>query len=56
MKTQESARRNLPTRRTRRPNISTENQPAGSARRPSDTLDRQPEDDGGSARRAHDGQ
>lgn len=35
----------VPTERTRAPNISTENQPPGSARRPSDTLDREPERD-----------
>jgi hypothetical protein len=34
--------RRVPTRQTRAPNISTENQPEGSARRPSDTLDREP--------------
>ncbi len=32
----------VPTEHTRRPNISTENQPQGAARRPSDTLDREP--------------
>lgn len=32
--------RTVPTEKTRNPNISTENQPKGSARRPSDTLDR----------------
>lgn len=32
--------RTVPTEETRNPNISTENQPKGSARRPSDTLDR----------------
>ncbi|WP_022683890.1 hypothetical protein [Sphingobium bisphenolivorans] len=37
--------RPLPTEHTRAPNISTENQPEGSARRPSDTLDREPERD-----------
>ncbi|EQB06155.1 hypothetical protein [Sphingobium baderi] len=31
-----------PTKRTRDPNISTENQPEGAARQPSDTLDREP--------------
>ena len=30
------------TGKTRRPNISTDNQPEGAARRPSDTLDREP--------------
>lgn len=38
-------RRNVPTEKTRHPNISTENQPEGSARRPSDTLDREPKRD-----------
>lgn len=37
--------RTLPTQQTRNPNISTENQPEGSARRPSDTLDREPDRD-----------
>ena len=37
--------RRVPTERTRAPNISTENQPPGSARRPSDTLDREPDRD-----------
>ena len=37
--------RHLPTGQTRNPNISTENQPEGAARRPSDTLDREPERD-----------
>ncbi len=32
----------IPTEQTRNPNISTENQPKGTARRPSDTLDRTP--------------
>ncbi|OAN55346.1 hypothetical protein [Sphingobium sp. TCM1] len=32
----------VPTAKTRRPNIFTENQPEGAARRPSDTLDREP--------------
>lgn len=35
----------VPTEKTRNPNISTENQPDGSARRPSDTLDREPRRD-----------
>lgn len=35
----------VPTEKTRRPNISTENQPQGAARRPSDTLDREPKRD-----------
>lgn len=37
--------RPLPTEKTRNRNISTENQPEGSARRPSDTLDREPKRD-----------
>lgn len=37
--------RNVPTEQTRNPNISTENQPEGAARRPSDTLDREPKRD-----------
>lgn len=37
--------RDVPTETTRSPNISTENQPKGSARRPSDTLDRDPKRD-----------
>ncbi|MBE1529456.1 hypothetical protein GGC65_003912 [Sphingopyxis sp. OAS728] len=37
--------RGVPTERTRAPNISTENQPEGAARRPSDTLDREPKRD-----------
>lgn len=37
--------RDLPTEKTRDPNISTENQPEGAARRPSDTLDREPNRD-----------
>lgn len=37
--------RNVPTQATRDPNISTENQPGGAARRPSDTLDREPDRD-----------
>lgn len=36
---------NDPTEKTKNPNISTENQPEGSARRPSDTLDREPKRD-----------
>ncbi|WP_150292614.1 hypothetical protein [Sphingobium estronivorans] len=35
----------VPTKQTRDPNISTENQPEGAARRPSDTLDREPDRD-----------
>ncbi len=41
----------VPTEKTKNPNISTENQPEGAARRPSDTLDREPKrdpDSGGS--------
>jgi hypothetical protein len=38
-------KRDVPTTETDAPNISTENQPKGSARRPSDTLDRVPERD-----------
>ena len=38
-------KRIVPTEQTRDPNISTENQPKGSARRPSDTLDRAPDRD-----------
>jgi hypothetical protein len=34
--------RSVPTEATRNPNLSTENQPEGAARRPSDTLDREP--------------
>ncbi len=37
--------RKIPTEKTRNANISTENQPEGSARRPSDTLDREPKRD-----------
>ena len=37
--------RTVPTERTRNPNLSTENQPEGAARRPSDTLDREPKRD-----------
>lgn len=37
--------REVPTHETRNPNISTENQPEGAARRPSDTLDRKPKRD-----------
>ncbi len=36
---------NVPTQKTMNPNISTENQPEGAARRPSDTLDREPKRD-----------
>ncbi len=38
-------RRHVPTEVTRVPNISTENQPEGAARRPSDTLNREPKRD-----------
>ena len=37
--------RHVPTKNSRSPNISTENQPEGAARRPSDTLDREPKRD-----------
>ena len=40
-----------PTEKTRNPNLSTEHQPEGAARRPRDTLDREPKrdpDSGGS--------
>lgn len=37
--------RTVPTERTRKPNLSTGNQPEGAARRPSDTLDREPKRD-----------
>ena len=37
--------RAVPTEKTRNPNLSTENQPEGAARRPSDTLDREPKRD-----------
>jgi hypothetical protein len=37
--------RYVPTENADRPNISTENQPEGAARRPSDTLDREPKRD-----------
>ena len=39
------SKRDVPTQQTRNPNISTENQPQGAARRPSATLDREPERD-----------
>ena len=42
MKDQSRSERAVPTEQTRNPNISTENQPEGAARRPSDTLDREP--------------
>lgn len=41
----ETRHRPVPTEHTRHPNQSTENQPKGSARRPSDTLDRTPDRD-----------
>lgn len=37
--------RHVPTHSSSNPNISTENQPEGAARRPSDTLDREPDRD-----------
>jgi hypothetical protein len=37
--------RYVPTKETSEPNLSTENQPEGAARRPSDTLDREPKRD-----------
>lgn len=37
--------RDVPTEKTKNANISTENQPEGAARRPSDTLDREPKRD-----------
>ena len=37
--------REVPTEKTANPNISTENQPEGAARRPSDALDREPKRD-----------
>lgn len=40
--------REVPTEVTKNPNVSTENQHEGSARRPSDTLDREPARDPGS--------
>ena len=54
--TQENMRRDTPTYHTHHPNISTENQPAGAARRPSDTLDRQVDDGDGEERRPNDGE
>lgn len=42
MEDQSRSERDAPTEQTRNPNISTENQPEGAARRPSDTLDREP--------------
>ncbi len=35
--------REVPIEKTLNPNISTENQPEGAARRPSDTLEREPD-------------
>lgn len=43
--TDERKVRDVPTEKTKNPNLSTENQPEGSARRPSDTLDREPKRD-----------
>jgi len=40
-----SKTRDVPTKIVRNPNISTENQPKGAARNPSDTLDREPRRD-----------
>jgi len=37
--------RHVPSENAASPNISTENQPKGAARRPSDTLDREPKRD-----------
>jgi hypothetical protein len=45
MKRAADSKRPVPTTETRAPNLSTENQPKGSARRPSDTLDREPKRD-----------
>lgn len=45
MKDKPRSERIVPTEQTRDPNISTENQPEGAARRPSDTLDREPDRD-----------
>jgi hypothetical protein len=42
MEDQARSERTVPTAQTRNRNISTENQPEGAARRPSDTLDREP--------------
>ena len=39
------SKRDVPTEQTRNPNISTENPPPGAPRRPSATLDREPERD-----------
>jgi hypothetical protein len=41
----ERSERHVPTENADSPNISTENQPEGAARRPSDTLDREPKRD-----------
>lgn len=40
-----SKTRDVPTKIAHNPNISTENQPKGAARNPSDTLDREPRRD-----------
>lgn len=42
MEDETHSHQSVPAAKTRRPNISTENQPVGAARRPSDTLDREP--------------
>ena len=41
----ERSERHVPTENAANPNISTENQPEGAARRPSDTLNREPKRD-----------
>jgi len=41
----ERSERHVPTENAGSPNISTESQPEGAARRPSDTLDREPKRD-----------
>ena len=53
MQNEHADKRTIATEQTRNPNISTENQPKGSARRPSDTLDRLEADNRG--HRAKDG-
>jgi len=45
MQSKSRSERHVPTEVSDRPNISTENQPKGAARRPSDTLDRDPKRD-----------
>lgn len=47
--------RDVPTEKTKNANISTENQPEGAARRPSDTLDREPKRDPGRRSRSRAG-